>query len=303
MQVFQRTIPVRHIKFGQVVFSKLKFDLAAFRDFDGVLQRLGMLRKERCHLVRILDVELLCLKLHARRVVDRLAHLDGHQDILNARILAGQVVRVVGGHQSEIEFACQLVQAAVDFLLHRDTMILHFQIEVVTVKNFKELLAQLIRTVDIALSQRTRNRTRQTGRQADQPLAMLPQQIHINARLHIKAFGKTERDHMNQVAVACHVFAQQDQMAVPFTVHITAVKARMRRDINLTPDDRMDALGLAGAVKVNHAVHHAVVGQCAGCLAERGHAVDQTLNAARAVEQAVFAVHMQMGKCCHLVLL
>ena len=66
---------------------------------------------------------------------------------------------------------------------------------------------------------------------------------------------------MDEVAVAGHILAQQNQMAVPFTIHIAALKTRMRRQIYLAANHRMDALGLTGAVKINHAIHHAVIGQ------------------------------------------
>ena len=92
-------------------------------------------------------------------------------------------------------------------------------------------------------------------------------------------------------------------MAVPLAVYIAAVKARVRRKVHLAADDRVDALGFAGAVKVDHAVHDAVVGQRAGGLSQLRHAVHQAFDAARTVQQAVFTMHMQMRKWYHLILL
>ena len=46
-------------------------------------------------------------------------------------------------------------------------------------------------------------------------------------------------------------------LAVEF---VLLVKACARGDVHLAADDGLDALGLAGAVKVDRAVHHAVVG-------------------------------------------
>ena len=208
-------------------------------------------------------------------------------------------MRIVRGDKANIQLFCELVQPVVDLFLHLDAMILHLEIEMVAVENLQKLFAQLVRTVHIPFRQRARNHARKAGRQADQALAVLPQQIHIDARLHIEALSKAERHHMDQVAVAGHILAQQNQVAVPLPIQVAAVKARVRRKVHLAPDDRMNALGLAGAVKVDHAVHDAVVGQRTGGLAERGHAVHKTLDAARAVQQAVFTMHMQMRKWYH----
>ena len=95
----------------------------------------------------------------------------------------------------------------------------------------------------------------------DRSLAVLPEQVHIDARFHIKALGKAERHHMDEVAVAGHILAPQNQMAVPFAITIAALNTRLRRQLYLAANHRMDALGLAGAVKINHAVHHAVISQ------------------------------------------
>ena len=134
------------------------------------------------------------------------------------------------------------------------------------------------------------------GGHADKALAVPAQKLHIDARLHVKALGERGRDHMDEFFVAGHVLAQQDEVRVPLAVDVAAVKARMRRQIHLAADDRMDPLGLAGAVKVDHAVHDAMVGQRARGLPQLCHTVHQLFDTAGAVQQAVFAVDMQMCK-------
>ena len=78
-------------------------------------------------------------------------------------------------------------------------------------------------------------------------------------------------------------------LAVEF---VLLVKARARSDVHLAADDGLDALGLAGAVKVDHAVHHAVVGDGAGGLPHRLDELGEVADTARAVEQAVFGMDM-----------
>ena len=71
------------------------------------------------------------------------------------------------------------------------------------------------------------------------------------------------------------------------------------RDVGLHAEDGLDPLPLAGLVKIDHAVHHAVVGDGQRILAERLGARDQLVDARRAVEQAVLRMHMQMDKRGH----
>ena len=271
----------------------------------------ALLRQQlRCALVPVAEVVIV-----SRHQMDRVvaAHQDpdnkvipgrghhlavkgDHQHVLNARIRLGQIMRVIGRHQTDVQLSGKLVQTFIDFLLQRNAVVLNFKVEMLPVKNIEELLAEVIRAVHITVRQRTRNRARQTGRQTNQTFAVRAQQLHVDTRLHIEALRETARHHVDEVAVAGHVLAQQDEVRVPLAVDVAAVKARMRRQIHLAADDRMDPLRLAGAVKVDHAVHDAMVGQRARGLPQLCHTVHQLFDTAGAVQQAVFAVDMQMCK-------
>ena len=78
-------------------------------------------------------------------------------------------------------------------------------------------------------------------------------------------------------------------LAVEF---VLLVKACARSDVHLAADDGLDALGLAGAVKVDRAVHHAVVGDGTGGLPHRLDELGEVADTARAVEQAVLGMDM-----------
>ena len=303
LEVSERGIAFRDIELRQVILAELEIHAAPLRDFYRVRKRLRVLREERRHFVRVLDVELLRFELHAGRVIDRLAHLNGHQDVLRAGVRAGQVVRIVCRNKVEIQLFRQLIQALVYLFLLFDAVVLNFEIEMLAVEDFEELLADFVGFVHVSVRNRAGDRAREARGHTDKSLAVLAQQLHVDARLHVEAFGKRERHHMNEVFVAGHVLAQQDKMAVPLAVDIAAVVARMRREIDLAADDRVNALRLAGAVEVDYAVHDAVVGQRTRGLAEGGDTVHELFDAARAVKQAVFTMHMQMGKRYHLVLL
>ena len=72
--------------------------------------------------------------------------------------------------------------------------------------------------------------------------------------------------------------------------------AAVDRLVGLHADQRADALLLAGAEELDRAVHHAVIGQRQGRLAEALGFLDQVFDAPKAVEQRVFGVDVQMDK-------
>ena len=66
-------------------------------------------------------------------------------------------------------------------------------------------------------------------------------------------------------------------------------------EVDLAADDRLDAVLRARLVQLDGAVHHAVVGQRQGRLVERRGALRERVDLARAVEQRVLGVNVQMG--------
>ena len=154
----------------------------------------------------------------------------------------------------------------------------------------------------LVVQQRLRHPPGQTRRERDDALVVLPQQLHIDARPVIEAVEIPARDHIAEVAVARLVLAEQHEVIRLAVERVLLVEARARRDIDLAADDRLHARGLRRAVEVDHAVHVAVVGDGDGLLPDLLHARHDVADAARAVEQAVFRMHMQMHE-AHSVLL
>src|SRR4029077_4249446 len=66
-------------------------------------------------------------------------------------------------------------------------------------------------------------------------------------------------------------------------------------EVYLAADDRLDAVLLARLVQLDGAVHHAVVGQAESRLAELRGARRERVDLARAIEQRVLGVHVEMG--------
>ena len=68
------------------------------------------------------------------------------------------------------------------------------------------------------------------------------------------------------------------------------------RHIDLTADDGLHPGGLGSLVKINDAVHDAVVRNGHRLLPQLLHPVHEAANAAGPVQEAVLRVHMQMDK-------
>ena len=112
----------------ELVVVALELEVAALGDLQRVLDRLGDVLEGLAQVLDALHVELVGVELPARRVVQRLPGLDAEQHLVGARVLAGQVVAVVGREQRDAEVLPELLQHLVAFVLDRDVVVLDLQV-------------------------------------------------------------------------------------------------------------------------------------------------------------------------------
>ena len=136
----------------QEIVPELEIVIAARGDIDGVVRRLRHLRVQRAHLLLTLEVELLRLEAHTPRVVDGLAHLDAHEDVLIIGVLFLDIVRVVCHDKGDAGIAVQADKFAPRGLLILDAVILDLKIEIILPEKLLQLqrlgLRGLIVTAD-----------------------------------------------------------------------------------------------------------------------------------------------------------
>ena len=77
------------------------------------------------------------------------------------------------------------------------------------------------------------------------------------------------------------------------------LKARSGCNVDFTADDRFDAGRFAGTVKIDCAVHHAVIGDGASGSAGVFDGCRNFGYAAGTVKKAIFTVQVQMNEICH----
>ena len=271
---------------GQVGGRKVEFHVAAPGDRLGALYGVLEVGEALAHLVLGLDIHLVGVHAHAVLVGQGLARLDAHQHLLGSGVLAGQVVAVVGHHQRNVHLPGQAHQPGVHRPLVRQAVVLQLDEEVVLPEDVDIAPGHLPGFVLPAVQQQLGQVAGQAGRQRDQALAVLLQQRIVHPGPVVIAPYEALADQPGQVLIPLLVLAQQDQVAVVpggagLVVHV-------RADVDLAADHRVDARFLRGAIKIHHAVHHAVVRHRAGSHAQRLQPLHQRLDPACPVQEAVF---------------
>ena len=203
---------------------------------------------------------------------------------------------VVGADQGDARLLVQAQQAPVHRGLLGNAVILKLQIEVALAQNVLHGQGIFLGPVIVAADQAAGNFTGQARRQADEALGMPAQQVRVNAGLDIEPVYKGLAHQVRQIPVSRFVFAQQHQVPGLRVQLIGLIQPGAPGHIHLTADDRMDALGFAGSIEVDGAVHNAVVRDGHRRLAQLLHQLRQVPDAAGAVQQAVLRVDVQMGK-------
>ena len=104
------------------------------------------------------------------------------------------------------------------------------------------------------------------------------------------------RYQITQVFVAGPVLTQQHQMVWIIVDAVHPIRYAPTGNIDLAAYDGLDPGGFCGFIEVNTTVHHAVVGDGNGGLSQLLHPVHDPVDAAGAVQKAVFGMDMQMYK-------
>ena len=163
-------------------------------------------------------------------------------------------------------------------------MILHFQKEIPLPENAGHLFCVFLRGIVVFFHQILRNGTGKTRGQGDQPLVVLLEQLKVDSGLAVKAVDKGFRHQIAEVLVPRSVFTQQYQMVGVVINSMNAIGHAPAGDIDLAADDGLDPGGFGGFIKVNTAVHHAVVGDGNGGLPQLLDTIHNAVNAACTVQ-------------------
>ena len=274
--------------------------VAALGHLAGVLDRLGTPGEQLLHLLRGLEVELLAGEAEVALFLQLRAGADAQEHLLRLGVRLLDVVDVVGAHQRHATLMGEPDQQRVGPLLLLKAMVLQLQVVAVAEDRLEPedpapgLLVAVVQQVlqDLA---------GQTGREADDPLAVLLDQLVVDAGTVVLALHPGDGVELHQVVVALVVHGQQDQVVPVAPVALAhflvgAVGVALRVDVELAADDRLDAGLLAGLVEVDGPEHVAVVGDGQRPHARRQRLLHVVLDLGGAVEQRVVGVVVQVDE-------
>ena len=135
------SVASRDRKIRHIGFPELELDVALVGNFEGPLQRVGQIRKQRLHLFGTLHVESVGIA-QAIFLVNRLAGLNADQGVVGVVVGGAEKVEVVGGHQRHSQLAVQLEQAVVYLGFGVNVVALDLQV-VVVAENVHKLAGDL----------------------------------------------------------------------------------------------------------------------------------------------------------------
>ena len=144
-------------KARQVRRLEIEFHMAALGDFDGVLERLGEIRKDLAHFRLGFDEHLVALHAHPLFVAQRLAGLYAHEHFLRLSVLTVYVVAVVRGDEGDVHLPRQIDQAGQHALLVLKAVILNFNEEIAAPEYVEVFLRHGARVVLAAVQQQRGN--------------------------------------------------------------------------------------------------------------------------------------------------
>ena len=276
--------------------------LAPVHDVAYGVERLRQVREELLHLLRRLQVELVVGQSEAELAaaatevflgladVGRILHAE--QDVVGIGLDTGRVVAVVGRHVADAVLAAEPEQEIVDHLLLLQSMAVELGVEMLAemlLPPQKGLLGLAVPHIE----QEAGYLAEQTAGEHDQVLLVLEQLVAVDAGHVIEAVRVGQRAELGEAVVAGLVAGNQDNGVAVVLLRAVGVVAA---DVELGPDDRLDA-GLVGRPDELEGAHHvAVVGDRQRGHAEFGRLGRQHLHAGGGLQHAELAVDVQVAE-------
>ena len=242
-----------------------------------------------------LQEELIAGVAQALLVVDRLAGADAEQDVVRLVVALPQVVDVVGRDQRQVQLAGEREQALVDDLLLLDALVLHLEEEVARAEDVAQAGGRLERRLRLLDLQRARHFAFQAAAQADQALRVLREQLLVDARPVVEAFGVAGRRQLDQVLPPLVRLGEQHQV-IRLRLAARSCRTAALRDVDLAAEDRLEAAIPRMVVEHHRREHVPVLGDRQRRHLQLHRFVEQLVDAAGAVEQRELGVQVEMNE-------
>ena len=114
----------------------------------------------------------------------------------------------------------------------------------------------------------------------------------IHPRFIVIPFGKAQRNQFHQIVKSGLIFRKKYQMKIPRFPLLHAFLFHVFRKINFRPQNRMNSLLFGFLIKIDNAIHHAMIRKRTGIHAEFFDSGNHLRNLSRTVQQTIATVYM-----------
>jgi hypothetical protein len=230
--------------------------------------------------------------------MDRAGRLHAQKNFVGMVIVFAEVVRIVRGHERNVQLFLQAKHVVLDLLIELQPVILQLKKKVAMPEDVSILNRGTLRALVVVFHQVLRQLARQAAGKTDEPLRMLGEILLRDTRLAIEAVQRGFRRDADEVAVSFFVFRKHQQVVVIIALRVGTVVFLLTH-IQLAAENRLDALLLRSLKKMHSAVNISVVGDRDRGLADVLNALDELVDVAGAIEEREVGVEMQMCELSH----
>ena len=207
------------------------------------------------------------------------------------RVVGCQVVDVARADQRQPGIRCQRSQHGVDPRLDVDLAVLQLDVHLVLAEDLHQPVELAAGPGVVAVDQRLADATGQAARQGNDAVGVGGELLEVDPRLVPVAVEVARGHQPDQVVVPLRRLGQQRQVSALLALHARCVVVD---HVDLTAEDRLDALLRRRPRQLDGSGHRAVVGE-----ADRGHpqvgrAGHQWAHPARPVEDRILAVDVEV---------
>ncbi len=215
--------------------------VAALGDPHRVEQRLGYLPPELGHFVGGFEVELVAAIAHPVGVLHGLSRADAQQHIVGHAVILGQVVAIVRANQRDAGLAGDLDQIGIDLQLAGEAVVLQLEKKVSRTENIGQLAGFLQGGVELLHQQFLRDAPLEARGERNQSLAVLRQQLLVDARLVVEPLEVAVGHQLAQVAVTRLILGQQHEV-VRLVAAAGFLVTALLGHVDLAADDGLEPL-------------------------------------------------------------
>ena len=288
--------PVRSMKLRQMKLAEGEFHIAAFCDLPCVFDCLRRVGEDLLHLLFRFQIILIVGEAHAVFFVYGRGCLDAHQYILRLRVFTVHIVDIVGRDKRNAGLLMEPFHVRQDPRFLFKTLILQFQKVIAFPEDLQHFQRFSPGAIVIAVEQIALHGPRQTRGCGDDSVAVPAEHFLVDPRFIVEPVSVAFRNDLHEIFVPGVVLGKQDQVIHDLVLFGVLVEAGPGSDIDLTANDRLDALCLAGPVKFDHAKHDPVVRNGQGVHSKFLRPRYQGFDPGRAIQKAVFRMYMKMCK-------